>query len=440
MKIKSLISVLLALTLLFVPACTGGEASNDESTPTPTVADTPTAEPTDEPTPTPTEAPTPTPDPLQELKEKNKVFDLGLFTQKLWEGDTVYHEAVGFLQDYDGSIRSGELLYTPDTIVSVRSSKLDVEYVEGVDYVVEGKRIVLTENSSIPVMPSEKYSPFYPDENLDWLMSEIDFYRYIAVDGTVRDYQIDVTYTHSEKWDGFVPQSQIDKLPKTKAKLENNEPLNVVFYGDSITAGWEASGVNEKVLDVNTLKEFTLRSTRTPNCPAWANLVAKQLGVAYNNSNVTYINRGAGGSTSKWGVTNAEQLVVPTAPDLLIIAFGMNQVGQSGSSIASEIEMIIDTVREKYPDCEFVIVSTMEANTECHSFVNHKLAEQEQAYFDLQSALSDYPIAVAPVHSMFHALYDNGKIYMDITGNNLNHPNDFSVRVYAQTILATLGA
>ena len=31
------------------------------------------------------------------------------------------------------------------------------------------------------------------------------------------------------------------------------------------------------------------------------------------------------------------------------------------------------------------------------------------------------------------------KIYWDMTGNHVNHPNDFMVRIYAQTLLGTLG-
>ena len=40
---------------------------------------------------------------------------------------------------------------------------------------------------------------------------------------------------------------------------------------------------------------------------------------------------------------------------------------------------------------------------------------------------------------MHHALLKR-KLFRDMTGNNVNHPNDFLARVYAQTILAVLEA
>jgi len=31
------------------------------------------------------------------------------------------------------------------------------------------------------------------------------------------------------------------------------------------------------------------------------------------------------------------------------------------------------------------------------------------------------------------------KAFKDMSGNNINHPNDFLIRIYAQTILSALG-
>ena len=43
-------------------------------------------------------------------------FDLERFTRKIWEGDTVYFETICFMEQEDGSIVSGTLLYAPDKI------------------------------------------------------------------------------------------------------------------------------------------------------------------------------------------------------------------------------------------------------------------------------------------------------------------------------------
>ena len=84
-------------------------------------------------------------------------FDLERFTRKIWEGDTVYFETICFMEQEDGSIVSGTLLYAPDKILSVRSHNLQTVYEEGKDYTISGNRLVRTENSRIPVFPLSEY-------------------------------------------------------------------------------------------------------------------------------------------------------------------------------------------------------------------------------------------------------------------------------------------
>ena len=47
-------------------------------------------------------------------------------------------------------------------------------------------------------------------------------------------------------------------------------------------------------------------------------------------------------------------------------------------------------------------------------------------------------VSVADMTDMHKKLLATGKRYRDMTGNNVNHPNDFLARVYAQVILRTL--
>ena len=47
-------------------------------------------------------------------------------------------------------------------------------------------------------------------------------------------------------------------------------------------------------------------------------------------------------------------------------------------------------------------------------------------------------VCVAPVTSMFSSFEAQGKRTRDVLANNINHPNDFGVRAYAQTVLKTI--
>mgnify|MGYP002408551053 CR=1 FL=1 len=367
------------------------------------------------------------------------IFDLEKYTEKLWKGNTVYHESVCFLEEKDGNIVSGNLLYTPNKMISMRSSDLEIEYQEGKDYIVKGNRLVLTKSSRIDAMPFDEYSPAYAaGAQKDWLVSDADASRYIAVTTDILKHQVSVTYTHKDSWTGYRPPSQLAELPIIKTMLEKKQPLKIVFYGDSITAGWEASGVNERVIDMSTLNEYTLASSRSPYMPSWSEMVCEKIEKVFK-TNITKINRGSGGAATPWGKTNAKKLVNSCSPDLVVIGFGMNQVMASGNSFKVDIKAIINTIKEDCPRAEFLLVSCMVPNTEAASFAGHHLADQERELYQLQDEMSNTDIAVAPVYSMSSSMLKAGKLYTDISGNNLNHPNDFSIRLYAQTILATMG-
>ncbi len=64
-----------------------------------------------------------------------------------------------------------------------------------------------------------------------------------------------------------------------------------------------------------------------------------------------------------------------------------------------------------------------------------------QVYFEdvLLSLAAEYPhTVVAPVYGMFVWMQSTGKRMRDFLGNNINHPNDFGIRVYVHTILRAL--
>ena len=365
-------------------------------------------------------------------------FDLERFTRKIWEGKTVYYETICFAEQEDGTISSGTLLYMPDRILSVRSGDLRTRYEEGKDFTLCKNRILLTKNTRIKIF-SRNEALETANENNAWLrIAEQDNALRLNTDIS-QIYQVAVCYTHSDTWQGFQPTAQLSFLPRTNTSLQKKQPLKIVFYGDSITAGWDASGQNETVIDVTTVQPVNVKSSRPPYTPAWAEIVTQKLKQVYAHNNIIKINKGAGGSTSDWGVWNVETLVVPQRPDLVVIAFGMNEAGLPADAFCSNIEKMIDSIHFSSPETEFLLVSCMMPNCDCTVFAQNQLYLQEEALFAIQAARNDLSIGVVPVHRMFLSLHEMGKLYTDYSSNNVNHPNDFAICIYAQMILHTLG-
>lgn len=357
--------------------------------------------------------------------------------EKIWESNTVYQEPVCFSEDEKGAPIGGKLLSPPAEIIEVRSSDGQTIYQEGDDYLIEPWGIRRTGASRIPFLHRDVYcKPFAGQPETVWVRLP-GGQQYMEVVPDVYRYQVLVTYRRAGTWDGFMPVSQMYRLKGTEERLRNGKRLSLVFYGDSITAGWEASGADERAIDMVDLSEYHVSIHRPPYMPAWAKLVTDELKRCYPECTICKTNRAAGGSTTGWGLENAAKLVNPCSPDLVVLGFGMNSMQDAPEKYQAEIEGIISAVRKIHPLCEFLLVSPMIPNPEIAGFQDNQLICHQERLTALCEKYNG--VGLAPVHSVFLQMTEYGKHYLELTGNCINHPNDFSVRVYAQCVLTALG-
>lgn len=356
---------------------------------------------------------------------------------RIWKNDTVYQEPVCFSETASGALTGGRLLYRPTQVIEVSSWDGLTKYEEGTDYLISDSHILRTKQSRIPFLRRSAYiKPYRGQSETAWLRLP-GGREYAEIFPDVYRYQVLVTYRHRDLWDRPPMQDQSARLPRSFRLLNEGGAFHLVFYGDSITAGWEASGCDELAVDMITLKDCHAAVGRPPYMPSWAELVTDTLRRRFPDSRIHKYNRAAGGSTTGWGVRHADTLVSPCTPDLVILGFGMNSLQDPPDQYLSEIRQIIQTIRLARPCCEFLLLSPMVPNPEIAEFQDNALPEQEKALRRL--ADREPGIALAEIHSLFLALMERGKEYLALTGNCINHPNDFAVRLYAQSILDTLG-
>jgi lysophospholipase L1-like esterase len=350
------------------------------------------------------------------VSEDQTLFSLKEALLPIWDSPRTVNETVAPVS-VGGAPAEGRLLFPPQGKVLVRNYALDKTYQENSDYVVEGNVIRLPAGSSIPFLTEKQLYP----ESADALPGTKKCWKggYVAfTEGSFwNDHQLAVSYDHNTGWEGPVPSSAPDRLPRTKNLLKNGQPLKVALLGDSISAGASASGTVGK----------------PPYIPGWGELAMEGLRQKYG-SKITLLNPSQGGMTSAWGMQVAPLFVAPEKPDLCMIAFGMNDGGALlPEQYLANTKAIIESVRKENPDAEFVLVASMLSNGAWRSL------ETMNGYLAALKSLESEKIAVADVWSM-HAHILNTKRYCDISGNHVNHPNDFMVRVYAQVVDALLGA
>ena len=341
----------------------------------------------------------------------------GLFdfmqTQVPYYNSTIaYTESVTMLTGEDGGLPQAKLMYEPIEILSVRNATQDVEYIEGYDYYwdSDAQRLVLTEYSRAKYLTYEDVFVNL-DENDAPGKDGLIYY-----DEQLWQDQLLVTYTHKANeisgWGQASPASS--ELPKTKAKLEAGEPVQIVAIGDSISAG-SNSGANEG---------------------GYLDSFARLLQNSYE-SEITMTNLSQGGKTSDWGVMQAPAAAA-YKPDLVILAFGTNDAYGQGMSVAqfrANFEEMIDTIRAVNPDAEFILGAGYLPNQELSDTNHTRVAE----FRDAMAALADTgdDIALVDMQAVSTKMLEY-KDYIDFSGSNRNHPNGYFHRWYAQMFASLL--
>ena len=458
MNVKRLLSMLLAMLMLGVcfVGCDQGQTEDptDAETEVPTTDPAPTtqapttqAPTTDAPT---TEEATTEPEPPEELLAYD-TFNLDAYMKPIWKGKYVYNETVMFV----GMEDQAALLYTPDEILSVTSYDLKTTYEKGKDYDVVDGKLVLLEGTSIPVISFDEY---YHKQQIAGMPAQLQvkvdgkaYYVYWGEGTTMTQWQVAVTYTHSQTWEGFKPEKS-DQFTKLIAKMEAGEDVTMIFYGDSITFGaTSSSGANVHPYAPPYTQMFTqllaqkygytikyVNTGLTGTCVPPA-----QDTVFGTNGTITYINPAVGGWTSADGFNKFDQYVAPFVEqygcDFFLLAFGMNDAGNSPKNEQKAIKKIADELYAIAPEAEMLLVATMIPNPEA---VNGWYGNQHRFESVFESLAADYvkdgkSCAVAKMTSMSQRILEN-KRFRDHTGNNIKHPNDFLGRLYAQVVYETV--
>jgi lysophospholipase L1-like esterase len=237
--------------------------------------------------------------------------------------------------------------------------------------------------------------------------------------GVMHRLQCAATYASDDVWrvpaTAPAPDAQLGAL---REKLRAKSPVKIVMLGDSISTGADATAI----------------AKIAPNQPGYPDLVAAGIESRFGGK-ATLVNLSKGGMDSKWGLTRVQD-VIAEKPDVLLLAFGMNDASgrRSPDEFATITRGIFEPVRAALPGCSVILISSMTANSEWV----HSAPETYPRYAGALATLTGPGVAFADVTKTWTAI-EARKKHMDLSGNGLNHPNDYGHRIYADVILAVIG-
>ncbi len=362
----------------------------------------------------------------------------------LWDTNRVYDETGLFV----GETGSVTLMFTPTDPkeVVVRDITLGITYTYGLDYTISGNKVTRVAGGHLPYLSYDEYymkSPaVYNGKEQGWQVTlqngkTEDGYsfsgtRYMYYNERYEgsEHHVTFTYDKTEAWTGttFTGDAGAQNFIDT---LKTDKEATVFFYGDSITVGCNASGTIHGGM-------------RNPFLPSWTDLTVSYLEKLYGAEIASY-NAAVGGWTTAQGAANMATKVTEAGVnladvDLFVIAFGMNDPETAESEYTSAIKQMINAYYEVNPNGSVLLVSPMQPNTQSRMVAGNQ-SKWESALNEVKNS-SEYAsknVALAKVHTMFGELLTvSGKLSRDYLGNNINHPNDFGMRIYAQVVLKTL--
>lgn len=332
----------------------------------------------------------------------------------LWkQSPLVSEETVLFRVDQDGQTYA-ELLFSPTKLLSIASVNGTAVFPVS-DFEIQGRKLVAKGN--VPSISDEDL--FLDAERGLPIAAHIDkthFLKYGEGD-TFHKMQVNVTYETGDRWSGPIPTSGAELLPGLAARLANKSEVKIVVLGDSISEGANASGPIQSA----------------PFKPPYHQMVADEL-ERITGAKVTLVNLSKGGETSFWGETQT-QAVLAQQPDVVILAFGMNDASSNmiADEFASNIRRIILDTRKGLPETELVIVSGMTPNP---LWFAAKMDKRVPFHEAAKKVATKMKVSFCDVFSPWNYLVER-KGFLSMTGNGVNHPNDYGHRLYSDVLLAT---
>lgn len=339
--------------------------------------------------------------------------------QPFWRSSTMVGETVLFIQDPQGDTALASLLFEPLTLVRVSNAAGTLTYEEGRDFLWKPGSRVLTLPAGSRIVSKKAADLRRPAGSQPYRLTHRDGQGEILFGASheYHDIQTRVSYTHKPvDWATVVRPSETNALPKTRSRLQQRQRLKVALLGDSISTGCNASGW----------------AGVAPHQPAYQDLFVSQLQRIFH-SEVTLTNLAVGGTDTSWGLTRVDALAA-NRPDLILLAFGMNDAaGRSAAEYQANMRAMVDKLGARCPDAEFILIAPMLGNKDW--VILH--AELFPQYRNALAALCRPGVALADMTTLWARLLENKKDW-DLTGNGVNHPNDFGHRVYAQVLSSLL--
>ncbi|MFA7368627.1 MAG: GDSL-type esterase/lipase family protein [Kiritimatiellales bacterium] len=200
------------------------------------------------------------------------------------------------------------------------------------------------------------------------------------------------------------------RVAKTREKLEQGQDVTLVAWGDSVTAGGEASRPELRFADA----------------------FVQALRYKYPNARIKFINAGRGGWTTSQSLPLFADDVLKYKPDLVTMEF-VNDMGLDAQTMRKNWSEAIDRVRAA--GGESIVVTPHFEMPARMNFPGSGTPETRPNVAELRKISEEKQVALADASKRWEHLGTEGIPYPVHLHNGINHPDDFGHAIFVEELM-----
>lgn len=210
-------------------------------------------------------------------------------------------------------------------------------------------------------------------------------------------------------------------------------PVNICIVGDSVSHG--CFGGIEPHYDRDAVYHERLR---------------RMMFEAYPNSMVNVINTAVGGSCASLALEHFDRDVKIHNPDLVIVCFGLNDVGEPFEKSMTWLSGIFDKCRENGFDCIYMTpnmlntyVDEADTPTQYIGYASVTAKWQTEGRMDTyiekaKNLCAEKGITVCDCYAEWKKMYEAGEDTTKLLANRINHPLRCMHKLFADKLYETI--
>jgi len=255
---------------------------------------------------------------------------------------------------------------------------------------------------------ARKSCPHPPEVRQGWRAVANVFMPYHAT--RVEEWQIFPVKGLYPEPDETEMRRRAELIPKTLAKLRGGEKVHVVAWGDSVTAGGDAS---------------------RPGL-AFPELFATRLRERFPKADIALTNAGIGATNTIGRLPNLKKEVLDHHPDLVTIEF-INDMGFPEDVVRKNYHSAFEQLRGM--GAEIILVTPHFSMQEMMGKKVPRGGETRATVALLRKIAEENHVALADASRRWEHLDDEGLPYITLLDNGINHPDDRGHELFVKELM-----